>query len=332
MSKSDPALSRKIGDGLERAHKPAPRPASWFGKELRHLRKNRELLLLALPGILFKFVIAYIPMVGLILAFKFYRYDQGIFGSKWVGFSNFEFLFKSQDAVRVIRNTLAYNFVYIILGTAVALLFALLLNELSGRMVKLYQTTMFLPFFISFVLVGYIANSFLDHENGFLNSLLHTFGMEPRNWYFETGPWLFILPLVSVWKGVGFSTLVYYAGITGINSDYYEAAKLDGATRIQMMLRITLPLLKPLVIILFILGLGNIFRGDFGLHYFVPNNVGMNYGTTDIIDTYIYRALTKMGDINSGAAVGFLQSVLGLITVVSANYIVRRIDKDNALF
>ncbi|MFD2615117.1 ABC transporter permease [Paenibacillus gansuensis] len=330
MSKTDSAISRKTGDTPAKASRPAP--VSWIGREIRHLRKNRELLLLALPGILFKFVIAYIPMVGLILAFKFYRYDQGIFGSKWVGFSNFEFLFKSQDAIRVIRNTLAYNFAYIILGTITALVFALLLNELTGRMIKIYQTTMFLPFFISFVLVGYIANSFLDHENGFLNSLLQKIGMEPHNWYFETAPWLFILPLVSIWKGVGFSTLVYYAGITGINSDYYEAAKLDGATRIQMMLRITLPLLKPLVIILFILGLGNIFRGDFGLHYFVPNNVGMNFETTDVIDTYIYRALTKLGDINSGAAVGFLQSVLGLITVVSANYIVRRVDKDNALF
>ncbi|TYP79860.1 ABC transporter permease subunit [Paenibacillus methanolicus] len=304
----------------------------WFRKEWKHLRKNRELLLLAAPGVLFKFVIAYIPMVGLILAFKFYRYDEGIFGSRWVGFDNFEFLVKSQDALRVIRNTLAYNFVYIVLGTVTALLFALLLNELTGRMVKLYQTTMFLPFFISFVLVGYIGNAFLDHENGFANNLLTMLGFEPRNWYFETGPWLFILPLVSIWKGVGFSTLVYYAGITGISSDYYEAARLDGATRIQMMLRITLPLLKPLIIILFILGLGNIFRGDFGLHYFVPNNVGMNYATTDVIDTYIFRALTKLADINSAAAVGFLQSVVGLVTVIGANYLVRRIDKDSALF
>ncbi|MBW7455704.1 ABC transporter permease subunit [Paenibacillus sepulcri] len=304
----------------------------WFTNEWKHLKKNRELLLLALPGILFKFVIAYIPMIGLILAFKFYRYDQGIFGSKWVGLKNFEFLFKAQDAWRIIRNTLLYNISYIILGTVVALLFALLLNELSGRMIKIYQTTMFLPFFISMVLVGYIANAFLDTKNGYLNTVLESLGLSTHNWYMETTPWIFILPLVAVWKGVGFSTLVYYAGITGINTDYYEAARLDGASRVQMMLRITLPLLKPLIIILFILGLGNIFRGDFGLHYFVPNNAGPNFPTTDVIDTYVYRALTKLGDINSGAAVGFLQSVVGLITVVTANYFVRRIDKDNALF
>nr|WP_306813007.1 ABC transporter permease subunit [Paenibacillus soyae] len=288
--------------------------------------------MLALPGILYKLVIAYIPMVGLILAFKYFRYDEGIFGSKWVGFDNFEFLFKAQDAFRIIRNTLGYNFVYIMLGTAAALLLALLLNEVHGRLIKIYQTAMFLPYFISFVLVGYIANAFLDHNAGYLNTMLGWFGLEPHKWYLETTPWIFILPIVSLWKSIGFSTLVYYAGITGISTEYYEAARLDGATRVQMMWRITLPLLKPLVIILFILGLGNIFRGDFGLHYFVPNNVGPNYPTTDIIDTYIYRALTKLGDINSAAAVGFLQSVVGLVTVLTANFIVRRVDKDSALF
>lgn len=309
-----------------------PKQKNWLAKEFWHIRRNRELLLLALPGILFKLVIAYMPMVGLILAFKYFRYDQGIFGSKWVGLQNFEFLFKAQDAFRIIRNTLLYNFTYILLTMAVSLLLALLLNELSGRLVKVYQTTLFLPYFISMVLVGYIGSAFLDFQNGYLNTVLTFFGIKTHNWYLETTPWLFILPLVALWKGVGFSTLVYYAGITGISTDYYEAARLDGASRVQMMTRITLPLLKPLIIILFILGLGNIFRGDFGLHYFVPNNVGPNFPTTDIIDTYVYRALTKLGDINSAAAVGFLQSVVGLITVVSANLIVRRIDKDNALF
>ncbi|MGO4373800.1 ABC transporter permease subunit, partial [Paenibacillus sp. MCAF20] len=225
-----------------------------------------------------------------------------------------------------------YNLSYIALGTVAALLLALLLNELSGKLIKIYQTTMFLPYFLSFVLVGYITSAFLDHKGGFLNTMIGWIGLEPHKWYLETAPWIFILPLVALWKGIGFSTLVYYAGITGINTDYYEAARLDGASRIQMMWRITLPLLKPLVIILFILGLGNIFRGDFGLHYFVPNNVGPNFPTTDIIDTYVYRALTKLGDINSAAAVGFLQSVVGLVTVVTANYLVRRTDKDNALF
>lgn len=314
---------------MDKTHKIKKR---WYMRELFHLRKNRELLLLATPGILFEFIIGYVPMVGLILAFKYFRYDLGIFGSQWAGFKNFEFLFKSQDAWRIIRNTLLYNFTYIVLGTVVALLFALLLNEVTGRMVKIYQTTMFLPYFISLVLVGYITYAFLDHKNGYLNAIMNFFGFEPHKWYLETTPWIFILPLVAIWKGVGFSTLIYYAGIVGINSDYYEAAKLDGASRIQMMVRITLPLLKPLIIIVFILGLGNIFRGDFGLHYFVPNNVGANFATTDIIDTYVYRALSKLGDINSGAAVGFLQSLVGLITILSANFLVRRIDKDNALF
>ncbi|MDI4645092.1 ABC transporter permease [Cohnella hashimotonis] len=311
---------------------PKARQTGWIRNEIRLLRKNRELLILALPGILFKLVIAYLPMIGLILAFKNFRYDRGIFGSEWVGFRNFEFLFKAEDAYRIIRNTLLYNFAYIITGTIAALLLALLLNELSGRLMKIYQTVLFLPFFLSMVLVGYIGNAFLDFENGFANKVLAFLGFPEHNWYLETTPWMYILPLIALWKGVGFSTLVYYAGMTGISTEYYEAAKLDGATRIQMMARITLPLLKPLVIILFILGLGNIFRGDFGLHYFIPNNVGPNFPTTDIIDTYVYRALTKLGDINSAAAVGFLQSFVGLVTVVSANYIVRRIDRDNALF
>lgn len=320
------------GAGRRGTDKPHPAALRWVYNEIRHLRKNHELLLLALPGILFKLVIAYLPMIGLILAFKNFRYDRGIFGSAWIGLQNFEFLFKAQDAYRIIRNTLLYNFTYIITGTVAALLLALLLNELSGRLIKAYQTTMFLPFFISMVLVGYIGKAFLDFDNGYLNTVLQYFGFAQHNWYLETTPWIFILPLVALWKGIGFSTLIYYAGITGISPDYYEAATLDGATRIQMMVRITLPLLKPLIIILFILGLGNIFRGDFGLHYFVPGNAGPNFPTTDIIDTYVYRALTQLGDINSGAAVGFLQSVVGLVTVVSANYLVRRIDKDNALF
>ncbi|WP_309120345.1 ABC transporter permease subunit [Paenibacillus sp.] len=330
MRKTEPSRLSASGGGA--AARPRTSVGSWIRNEFRHIRKNKELLLLSLPGIVFKFVIAYLPMVGLILAFKYYRYDQGIFGSKWVGLQNFEFLFKAQDAIRIIRNTLLYNFTYIILGTVAALLLALLMNELTGRLIKIYQTTLFLPFFISMVLVGYIGNAFLDFENGYLNTILAWFGLEPRSWYLETTPWMFLLPLVSLWKGIGFSTLVYYAGITGISTEYYEAAKLDGATRVQMMTRITLPLLKPLVVILFILGLGNIFRGDFGLHYFLPNNVGMNFPTTDVIDTYVYRALTKLADMNSAAAVGFLQSVVGLITVVSANALVRRIDKDSALF
>lgn len=312
--------------------KPPTTKKSWFSREITHLIKNKELLSIASPGMLFILIIGYLPMIGLILAFKFYRYDLGILGSKWVGFKNFEFLIKSQDAVRIIRNTLLYNCAYIILGTVVALVFALLLNELSGRMVKIYQTTMFLPHFISLVLVGYITSAFLDHNNGMVNAIFKFVGADPHKWYFETLPWIYILPIVAIWKSVGFSTLIYYAGIIGISSDYYEAARLDGASRIQMMFRITLPLLKPLVIVLFILGLGNIFRGDFGLHYFVPNNVGMNFATTDIIDTYVYRALSKNGDINSATAVGFLQSVVGLVTIVSANFLVRRVNKENALF
>jgi len=306
--------------------------AARIREEMKQLRKHRELFFLALPGVLYKLVFHYLPMIGILLAFKLYRYDLGMFGSKWVGFDNFRFFFVSNDAWRITRNTILYNFTYILLGTAVAIAFALLLNEIAKGFVKLFQTVMFLPHFISMVIVGFLTFIFLDHEYGYLNRLLGSLGLEGRNWYFETEPWIFILPLVSLWKGVGFSTLIYYAGIMGINPDYYEAARIDGASRLQMAARITVPLLTPLILILFILGLSGIFRGDFGLHYFVPANIGMNFPTTDIIDTYVYRALMREANIGMSAAIGLFQSVVGFFTILLANYTIKRINSDNALF
>lgn len=297
-----------------------------------HFRNNREIFFITLPGVLYTLLFAYVPMIGIIIAFKKYRYDEGIFGSEWVGWSNFEFLFASSDAWRIIRNTIGYNLVYTITVTVSALLFALLLNEIRQRFVKVYQTVLFLPYFISTVLVGYIVYAFLEANNGYLNRVLESFGLPGRMWYAETKPWLFILPTVNLWHGVGFATLVYYAGIMGIGSDYYEAAKLDGASRIQMMYRITLPLLTPLIMILLILSIGNMIRGDFGLHYFVPQNSTLVLSTTDIIDTYVVRALQTIGDVGMSAAVGFFQSVTGLILVITANAIVRKINDENSLF
>jgi len=307
-------------------------PASLLTKEWTHFRKNHELFLLALPGVLYKLVFHYLPMVGIILAFKTYRYDLGIFGSRWVGLDNFRFFFVSSDAWRITRNTLLYNAVYITLGTVVAILFALLLNEIGTRVVKFYQTIMFLPHFISIVIVSFLTFLFLDHEYGYLNRLMDWLGTARHDWYFEPKPWIYILPAVSLWKGVGFASLVYYAGILGINSEYYEAARIDGASRIQMMRKITVPLLTPLILILFILGLSGIFRGDFGLHYFIPNNIGLTYPTTDIIDTYVYRALMRESNIGMSAAVGLFQSCVGFVTILSANAVIRKINSDNALF
>jgi putative aldouronate transport system permease protein len=301
-------------------------------KELQHFWKNRELFLLSLPGILYKLIFAYLPMAGLVIAFKKYRYDKGIFGSDWAGLDNFRYLFTGDAAWRITRNTVLYNAGYILLTTCTAILFAVLLNELKAKYTKFYQTSLFLPHFLSWVLVGYIAYAFLNHSDGFLNRVLSSLGMEQVSWYQNSAPWPFILIIFHLWKAVGFSTLIYFAGIMGINGEYYEAARIDGATKRQMATSITIPLLAPLVIIMLILSIGSMFRGDFGLHYFIPNNSGFIYGSTDVIDTYVYRSLREMGNVGMSAATGFYQSVVGLILVLLANGIVKKINPEHSLW
>jgi putative aldouronate transport system permease protein len=301
-------------------------------EEWRHLKKNGELSLLILPGLIYKLIFHYLPLIGIVIAFKNYRYDLGIFGSEWVGFKNFEFFFASETAWRVTRNTILYNAGFIVITTASALTLAVMLNELGRRWVKTYQSVLFLPHFMSWVVVGYIVIGFLDHESGYLNRMLMLVGMSPKDWFYEPSYWPYIMNITNLWKTVGFATLIYFAGIIGINSDYYEAAKIDGATKLQMIRHITLPMLTPLIAILFILAVGNMFRGDFGLHYFVPNNSGLIYSTTDVVDTYVYRALRELGDVSMAAAVSFFQSVVGFILVLTANVVIKKINEENALW
>jgi len=306
--------------------------SGWLKEEWRHVKRNAELILLVLPGLLYKLVFNYLPLIGIIIAFKHYRYDLGVFGSEWAGLKNFEFFFTSETAWRITRNTILYNAGFIIITTTSALLLAVMLNELGRKYVRAYQSVLFLPHFLSWVVVGYIVLAFLDHESGYLNRLFTLAGMEARDWFYEASYWPYILNVTNLWKGVGFATLIYYAGIIGINSDYYEAAKIDGATKLQMVRHITLPMLTPLIAILFILSVGNMFRGDFGLHYFVPNNSGLIFSTTDVVDTYVYRALRTLGDVSMAAAVSFFQSIVGLILVLGANTVIKRINEDNALW
>lgn len=291
-----------------------------------------ELFTLSLPGVLFLLLFAYVPMFGIIIAFKDYRFDRGILGSEWIGLKNFEYLFTSDTAWRITRNTVLYSCGYIVIGTIVALLLAILMNELTKRWVKVHQTIIFLPHFVSWVVAGYLVIAFLDHNAGYVNQILLSLGLEPRKWYFEAGPWPYFLNLAHLWKGIGFGTLIYYAGIVGINQEYYEAARIDGASRLQMALKITLPMLSSLITILLILSIGNMFRGDFGLHYFIPNDSKFALPTTDIIDTYVVRALRSLGDFGMSSAAGMYQSIVGFALVLLANYIVRRINKDNSLF
>lgn len=271
-------------------------------------------------------------MIGLILAFKRFRYDLGMFASPWVGFDNFVFLFTSDVAYRITFNAIFYSLTFMLITTVCGITLAILLGELRRQSVKVYQTIMFYPHFLSWIVVSYLVLGFLDHSHGFMNQLLQSLGFAPVRWFQEAPYWRYILNIVNLWKGIGVATVIYYAGIMGIDPNYYEAARIDGATKFQMARKITVPMIAPLVSILVILSIGAMMKNDFGLFYFVPQNSGFLYPTTDVIDTYVYRALTQIGDIGMAAAAGLYQSFVGLILVILANYGIRRIAPDNSLW
>ncbi|MFC3801681.1 ABC transporter permease [Cohnella sp. GCM10012308] len=301
-------------------------------REWRLFRKNRGLFMLALPGVLYKLLFNYLPLAGLILAFKEYSYAKGIWGSDWVGWRNFRFFFISDTAYRITRNTILYNGAFIVLTTIAAIGLAILLNELSRRWLGIHQTALFLPHFLSWVVVSYVTLAFLDQNGGFVNELLRRLGADSVKWYQEPAYWPFILVAVNLWKSVGFSALIYYAGILGIDSSYYEAARIDGASKWQMIRSITVPLLTPLIVILFIMAVGGIFRADFGLFYFIPNDSSFLFAATDVIDTYVYRSLREVGNIGMSTAVGLYQSAVGFVLVIAANWTVKKINADHALW
>jgi putative aldouronate transport system permease protein len=272
-------------------------------------------------------------MLGLIIAFKNYRNDLGIFKSEWVGFRNFEFFFTSQDAWRIARNTIGYGLLFILLEIVCAVTIAILLYEIKNRLaIKFYQTTMILPHFLSWVIVGYITYILLEPNIGVVNQLLNFFGKESINWYLEPKYWVVILPVVNVWKTVGLNCIMYYAALMSIDEQLFEAATVDGASKWKQIKYITSPSLVPLMTILTILHIGNVIKGDFGLFYSIPRNVGLLYSTTDIIDTYIYRGLQTGDDIGITTAVGLFQSFVGFIMVVVTNKIVRKLSPENSLF
>ena len=300
-------------------------------RKMASLTDNLLLLLFALPVIILLFIFNYLPMGGLVLAFKDYTYDGGIFGSKWVGFDNFQYFFKSLDAWRITRNTLGYGLLFLAVGTICALTVALMLYEVkSRRSVKFYQTALTLPRFISWVIVSYITYIFLSPSQGLINNAIRALGGDGIQWFSNPKYWPVILTVVTIWKSVGLDSIMYYAALMGMDSEMFEAARIDGANRFQQMWHISLPSLRPTIIILCILALGSIFRGDFGLFYQIPRDVGVLYPATDIIDTYLYRGL-KVGDIGPTAAVGLFQSFVGMVAVLTANGVVRKISPDNSL-
>ena len=302
------------------------------GIGIKTFRKNFPLTLLALPAVLFMLVFNYIPLYGLILPFKKYDYSLGFFKSPWAGLENFKFLLNNEAVVLATRNTILYNVAFIVLGTAMSVLIALMLYEMRSGYVKTYQTFLFLPHFISWVVAAYAAKVFLDIDFGMINKFLVSIGKEPVAWYNKPGCWPYILIIAEIWKGMGYNAIIYYAALTGTDKSLFEAASIDGAGKLKQIWYISLPSIKPMIIIMTILKIGRIFYGDFGLFYNFTLNSSLLYSTTDIIDTYVYRSLITLGDIGMSSAAGFYQAVLGFILVVTTNWIVGKIDSDNALF
>lgn len=290
--------------------------------------------IMMIPGLLYLLINNYVPMAGIIIAFKHINWNKGIIDSPFAGLSNFEYLFKTKEAWIITRNTLGYNLAFIILGTVLAVAIAIVLNEIRSKFwKKSYQTIILLPYLISIVVVSYLVFALFSSESGFINhSILEPLGLKSISWYTEPKYWPYILTIVHLWKTVGYSCIIYYATVVGIDRGYYEAAVIDGANRWKQIVHITLPSLKPTMITLVLLAIGTIFYSDFGLFYQVPMDSGPLYDVTNTIDTYVYRGLIKLNDVGMSSAAGVYQSLVGFTLVYIANRLVIKFSKENALF
>lgn len=312
-----------------------------FLSVIKRNKKNLILLSMVAPGAIWFLLLRYLPMPGIIIAFKDYKvypkdpgFINNVFHSEWVGLKNFEFMFASTDSWEMIRNTLVYNAIFIILGIVIAVTFAIMLNEIRNKKVaKTYQTLMFFPYFLSWVVVSYFLEAFLSPTGGLIVELQKSLGVEVIDWYNNPEPWPFLIVLANQWKGIGYGTILYLSAITGIDATQYEAASIDGASKWQQIKFVTLPHIKPMIIILFIMNVGRIFNSDFGLFFSVPMNSGPLQPVTQVIDTYVYRAMMSGGgELGMGTAAGLLQNVLGFICIMAANTFVRKVDEDSSLF
>ena len=295
---------------------------------MRKLKRFIPFYIMMIPGLTYLFINNYIPLTGLQLAFKKFKYNEGIFNSPWVGMKNFSFLFKTNDAWVLFRNTLGYNLLFLVINTVLAIAVAILLNEVRSAFVrKMSQTVVLIPFLLSYVVISYIVYALLGQSGGMVNnSILKPLGMEPVSWYTKPKYWPLILTLVQAWKAFGYNSIIYYATIIGFDKSLYEAAAVDGAGVWKRIWFITMPMLKATVITLTLMSIGRMFYSDFGLFYQVPMNSGMLQKATTTIDTYVYRGLMESNDIGRAAAAGFLQSILGFVTVLTANTVVRKIE------
>ena len=328
--------SRKVAESLVSANKKgvAVNQKSYRKPSLWHvIAQNKTLLLMCVPAIVFFFVFSYMPMPGAYIAFTNFQYNKGIWASPFVGLQNFKFLFQSGQLGLLLRNTILYNLAFIVLGNVLQLTFAILLNEVqSKRYKKVTQSMMFLPYFISDVLVSLLVYNLLNYDYGFISNLVRALGGEMPKVYQMAGAWPIIIVLVNLWKGTGYGTVVYFAAITGMDSSMLEAAQIDGANGFQRIRYIILPTLKPTVVILFLFAIGGILKGNFGLFYNLVGNNSMLFGTTDIIETYVYRSMMNSFNFSQSSAVGLFQSVVGFFIVIGANAFVKKLDSDYALF
>lgn len=303
------------------------------------LRKNKALFLMLLPGALVLFLYNYLPMFGTIIAFKNFRFYNSsfissLFKSEWVGLKNFEFLFQTPDAFIITRNVLLYNIVFITSCTIISIAFAIMLNEIySRKLAKFYQSAMFLPYFLSWVVFNYLVYTYLSPDKGFINTTVFKFfGISPISWYNEPKYWPVILVIVNAWKWIGNNCIIYLAAIITVDQELYEAARIDGASRWQQIFRITLPQITPVIIVMFLIFVGRIFNSDLGLFFLVPRNSGMLASVTQTIDVYVYNTLIRMGDIGMSSAAALYQSIVGFITIVAANFAVKKINPESSIF
>ncbi len=325
---------------MQQTRKPKRVPDLRASGRFSKAKKTLMLLTMVAPGAIWLLLLRYLPMGGIILAFKNYKiypkdptFLNNLIHSKWVGLDNFKFLFTTGDSWIMIRNTLAYNIVFIILGVIIPVAFAIMMSELSRKFVaKTYQTLMFFPYFLSWVVVSYFLNAFIDAQYGLIPMAQRAAGETAVSWYTTPGPWPYIIVFANLWKNVGYSTVLYLAAITGIDQTQYEAAAIDGASKWQQILHVTLPNLRTMIAILFILNVGKIFNADFGLFWNVPMQNGALFSVTQVVDTYIYRVLMNTGNIGQSTAAGLLQNIVGFICILGANAVVKKIDSDSTLF
>lgn len=288
--------------------------------------------MLAIPGLIFLVAFYYMPMLGLVIPFKKMDYSLGILKSPWVGFKNFEFLFKTKDAFRITRNTLCLNLLFIVVTLLLSITLSLLLYELGKKSVKVYQTALFVPYFVSWIVASYVLYALINPQMGVIPRILADLGMDVKNFYNEPSYWPFILLASYVWKNIGYMTLLFYSTLISIDLTYFEAAAIDGANKFQITFKISIPHMLPVIILMTLMQIGKIFYADFGMFYFLTRDSGVLYSTTDVIDTYVYRALCVTGDIGMASAAGLYQSVVGFLLVMASNLVVKKTNDEYAIF